>query len=697
MALVFLSPIGGAGAQFFDDNGVPLAGGLLYTYAAGTTSPSPSYIESTGTTLHTNPIVLDAGGRVPSGGEVWIPQGAYLKFVMTTPTGVTLATWDGISGVNDPLSLIGAVSTQYAASNGSSLVGFIASGTYPIPRTVQDKLRDVVNVKDFGAVGDGVIDDTAAIQHAVDASLVVRIPAGNYRILGVIMLRAGSCIVGDGVEATTLFRDAVGANGRGLFTSDSGSSTTSLSGITIQDLTVYGKSDTLGFSEFQHLISLNGVDNATVERVKFRGFRGDGLYIGSGFGTGVERHNTNVKVIGCVFDGINNMNRNALSCIDIDGLLVIGCSFTNCTSSTMPGAIDLEPDNQSFHIIRNATIYGNTFVNIGGNTGAVGVAIPAVVAEPTNIRIIGNAFTTVNVPFFVALNRAVSATSKDSDIVFSQNNVNGFNRPFTIYGTRGIDIADNVFTSGIGTALVGADSTTSGLFDTRILRNKFHNCASTSGILIQIYSVVGLVISDNLFDSCGSGSGTSYVMFFSGGSIVSVGTSYVTLQGNRVYPGGMSSHAVVKSPSHSFSTSTNYENGNEWGGLANGFDTQRQYTPRIEGLTTAGTGTYTSQIGEYTLVGKMCTVFAYIDWSAHTGTGVLKFTLPFMAASRGLLSFTGSSRLHNITYTGSYLTPYVSGGSDYALFLQNAPNTAASNLTMDAAGAITMSITYEIA
>ena len=97
MSDVILSTIGGAGSQFFDNNGNVLSGGLLYTYEGGTTTPAATYTDSTGTTAHANPVVLDSAGRVPSNG-VWLVYGSQYKFVLKTSEGVTLGTWDQFPG-----------------------------------------------------------------------------------------------------------------------------------------------------------------------------------------------------------------------------------------------------------------------------------------------------------------------------------------------------------------------------------------------------------------------------------------------------------------------------------------------------------------------------------------------------------------------------------------------------------------------
>ena len=116
---VFLSPVGGAAAQFFTTTGAVLTGGKLYTYAAGTTTPQVSYTTSTGNVARTNPVVLDAAGRVPNGGEIWILPVGY-KFVLKDSTDVLIATYDNIFG-------IGATSVTNYTGNGST-VAYAISG-----------------------------------------------------------------------------------------------------------------------------------------------------------------------------------------------------------------------------------------------------------------------------------------------------------------------------------------------------------------------------------------------------------------------------------------------------------------------------------------------------------------------------------------------------------------------------------------
>lgn len=95
-----ISYLAGAGAQFFDSNGDPLAGGLLYTYNAGTTTPVSTYTSRSGSAYNTNPIVLDSSGRTPA--EIWLEGGVLYKFVLKDSTFVQVGSYDNIPAVNDP-------------------------------------------------------------------------------------------------------------------------------------------------------------------------------------------------------------------------------------------------------------------------------------------------------------------------------------------------------------------------------------------------------------------------------------------------------------------------------------------------------------------------------------------------------------------------------------------------------------------
>jgi hypothetical protein len=92
---VFLSPVGGVAAQFFTNTGAVLTGGKLYTYQAGTTTPQVTYTTSAGNVARTNPVVLDAAGRVPDSGEIWITSQPY-KFVLKDSNDVLIATYDNV-------------------------------------------------------------------------------------------------------------------------------------------------------------------------------------------------------------------------------------------------------------------------------------------------------------------------------------------------------------------------------------------------------------------------------------------------------------------------------------------------------------------------------------------------------------------------------------------------------------------------
>lgn len=121
---VSLSLFAGVGAQFSDDNGVPLSGGLIYTYNAGTTTPAVTYQTSSGSggPSNSNPIVLDSAGRVPY--QIWLTDGTSYKFVLKTSVDATVRTENNVYGaaVSGNTNII-AVATFADLSSTTATIG----------------------------------------------------------------------------------------------------------------------------------------------------------------------------------------------------------------------------------------------------------------------------------------------------------------------------------------------------------------------------------------------------------------------------------------------------------------------------------------------------------------------------------------------------------------------------------------------
>lgn len=215
MTSYILSPVWGAGAQLFDNSGNVLTGGKIETYEAGSTTNAVTYTNPIGNVFNSNPIIADASGRLSN--EIWLPVGTSYKFVLKDANNVLIATYDNIPTISQPLIVNDASSISYeqgyevtagaftvgatylitslgttnfvgigAAAN---VIGILftatgvgsGTGTAEYSRTVQAKLRETISVKDFGAVGDGVANDTIPVADAAQESYA-SVPAGLYEV-----------------------------------------------------------------------------------------------------------------------------------------------------------------------------------------------------------------------------------------------------------------------------------------------------------------------------------------------------------------------------------------------------------------------------------------------------------------------------------------------------------------------------------
>lgn len=132
------------------------------------------------------------------------------QFIPFTPSG-TIGSDNVQDAVEEVSGDVDTLSSTLSGSGGSNSVGFLQGGTGAVQRTVQGKIREIVSVKDFGALGNDVADDTVAINNAIAyvqglGGGTVFFPAGTYKTTGTINITGnGVClfglVAGSGVES----------------------------------------------------------------------------------------------------------------------------------------------------------------------------------------------------------------------------------------------------------------------------------------------------------------------------------------------------------------------------------------------------------------------------------------------------------------------------------------------------------------
>ena len=171
MATVNLSPLFN-GVTSFDSLGNILAGGQLFTYQAGSSTPLATYTTVNGNITNANPIILGSDGKLPN--ELWLQYGYSYKFVLQTASSVSVATYDNISGILTTIptatpSVPSGCILIWSSSTGSIPSGFLlCDGTNGTPDLRNSFILGAGNSYAVGATGGST--DAIVVSHTHTAA-----------------------------------------------------------------------------------------------------------------------------------------------------------------------------------------------------------------------------------------------------------------------------------------------------------------------------------------------------------------------------------------------------------------------------------------------------------------------------------------------------------------------------------------------
>lgn len=307
----------------FNNDGTPLAGGLLHTYAAGTSTPQATYIDSTQSTPNLNPVVLNARGEA----FVWLNPALIYKFILTDSLGNTIWTEDNIpGGIYLTQQSIGQILYPQTAAE-------LAANVMPVNYFYPPFMVDRYATNSLPGTTDMTGAWNNAITAASQAGGVVTCLQATYRI-----------------SNTLTIAGPVSIDGGNSFASDTTGSAIIYSAVNLP---------ILRYNVGSRFVRL---DNINIQGVAAIGASQDGVQIGYNAGAGAHGiRMRNVNIFNCGNYGLNVINSISGT---YESLYISGCADGIVINNSGGGAVGA---NRWYNIaITTSVSVGLSFTATGG-------------------------------------------------------------------------------------------------------------------------------------------------------------------------------------------------------------------------------------------------------------------------------------------------------------------------------------------
>jgi hypothetical protein len=348
----------------------PTAAGTYHAVAASHADPSKTAVSTI--TVTAPPPAPVAIAIAPSTTTVVGGNTVQLQATVTGSTD-TAATWSVQEGTAG-----GSVSASglYTAPQTAGTYHVVAASHADPSKTAVSTVTvtapapsDSVDVRSYGAVGDGVTDDTAAFKRAAAVKKTLLIPktAAHYKLTSVVRVYASV----QGVNSPEIrMYGADGSDAKSMFSVEDYAGP----GLVISGLHLNGQYDGVGtVAEHSHNISVRGSSNVTVENNILELPYGDNVYIGSGATSHAQ--SKNIMVQGNTMSGPRRCN---VAVISVNGMVIRNNSIDKANDYV--SAIDLEPNGNTYDLVQNVEISSNDFnvpVGIAVNLFSQSMSVPS--------------------------------------------------------------------------------------------------------------------------------------------------------------------------------------------------------------------------------------------------------------------------------------------------------------------------------